>query len=147
VKSYAGGRIVIEAGQAAQLGDRSGARRYAAAAYAGILAAFCVGTFVQIYLAGVGAFGGRHAFGPHETSGNVLGIVALAALVAALAARAGRSTVLWTLLLALLTEVAQHGLASGGHDSKWVGGLHALDGLAIVALGVFLLVRARRRLA
>ncbi len=62
----------------------------------------------------------------------------------ALFVRRGRTTVLLTLLLVVLTEVAQHGLAQAGQDSRWIGGLHAFDGMLILALGVWLAVRARQ---
>ena len=71
-------------------------------------------------------------------------------LVLALVAHASVRTMIWAFVLALLTEVAQEGLASGGRSDKWVGGLHAFDAALILALSVWLLLawhRPRRAIA
>jgi Family of unknown function (DUF6220) len=125
----------------------AGYRRVVDLTYGYLLAAFVVGVLVQIYLAGVGAFG-RHqagAFDPHENLGHALGIGAGVILVLALVAHQSLRTMIWALVLALLTEVAQEGLASGGRSDKWIGGLHAFDAALILALSVWLLATWRRR--
>jgi len=50
-----------------------------------------------------------------------------------------------TFVLALLVTVAQTVLAAAGDSNKWVGGLHALDGMVILLLSVWLAVTAWRR--
>jgi Family of unknown function (DUF6220) len=125
----------------------TGYRRVAELAYGYLLVTFVVGVLVQIYLAGVGAFG-RHqagAFDPHENLGHALGIGAGVVLVLALVAHQSLRTMIWAFVLALLTEVAQEGLASGGRSDKWVGGLHAFAAALILALSVWLLLAWRRR--
>ena len=126
-----------------------GYRRVVDTVYGYLLGLFVLGVLVQIYLAGVGAFG-RHqrgSFDPHENFGHALGIAAIVLLVLALVARVSRRTMIWAFVLALLTEVAQEGLASGGRSDKWVGGLHAFDAALILALSVWLLAWHRRRRA
>jgi hypothetical protein len=63
----------------------------------------------------------------------------------ALAAWQSRGTVVATLVLALLVVVAQSGLAAAGESNKWIGGLHALDGMVILLLSLWLAISARRR--
>jgi hypothetical protein len=128
-----------------------GGRRRVDVVYGYLAALFLLGVLAQVYLAGVGAFGhkekGDGAFNPHESLGNVLGIVAVVLLVLALIARESKRTVIASFVLALLTEVAQHGLAQGGHSDKWVGGLHAFDGMLILGLAAWLVISWRRRYA
>jgi len=124
-----------------------GYRRVVDTVYGYLLGLFVLGVLVQIYLAGVGAFG-RHqrgSFDPHENLGHALGIAAGVVLVLALVAHQSVRTMIWALVLALLTEVAQEGLASGGRSDKWIGGLHAFDAALILALSVWLLLAWRRR--
>jgi Mn2+/Fe2+ NRAMP family transporter len=130
----------------------SGARRTIDVVYGYLVCAFVLAVLVQIYLAGVGAFGEHKkphsgAFDPHEDLGHYLGIAAVVLLVLALIARASSRTMVLTFVLALLTEVAQEGLASGGRSDKWVGGLHAFDAALILAVAIWLLISWRRRQA
>ena len=126
-----------------------GGRRRVDIAYGYLAGVFLLGVLVQVYLAGVGAFGhkqkGDGAFDPHESLGNVLGIVAVVLLVLALIARESKRTMIVSFVLALLTEVAQHGLAQGGHNDKWVGGLHAFDGMLILGIAAWLFLSWRGR--
>ena len=48
-------------------------------------------------------------------------------------------------MLALLVIVAQSGLAAAGDSNKWLGGLHALDGMVILLLSLWLAITAWRR--
>src|SRR5579884_1694095 len=106
---------------------------------------FAVGVLVQVFLAGVGAFG-DHAgnvknapsFGAHRTWGTLLGFIAVALFLVAVSARATRGTWIGALVLAVLSLAAQPALAGGGDNNRWVGGLHALDGMAILILSFWL---------
>ena len=66
-------------------------------------------------------------------------------LILALIAWASRATVIGTFVLALLVIVAQTALAAAGENSKWIGGLHALDGMVILLLSLWLAITAGRR--
>src|SRR5947209_8767025 len=130
----------------------TGWRRGCDRAYAYVASLFMLGIAVQFFLAGVGVFGDHSAkvenassFDPHRAVGSILGLVAIVLFLLALAARESRGTVLWTLVLAILTAGAQPGLAGAGDDHKWVGGLHALDGVVILVLGAWLTAMAHRR--
>ena len=135
--------------------DLTGWRRGVDRAYVYLVTLFFVGVLVQVFLAGVGAFGvfDSHAtkiadassFDPHRALGNILGGVALILLILAALVRASRATWVGALVLAILAAVAQSGLAGGGEHSKWVGGLHALDGIIILLLSGWLTGMAHRR--
>ena len=113
---------------------------------------FVLAVLVQVFLAGVGVFGDhvKHvanatSFDPHRALGNALGGAALILFLAALIARLPRLTVVGALLLAVLTIIAQSVLAAGGDNNKWIGGLHALDGMVILLLSLWLAGAAYRR--
>jgi hypothetical protein len=130
----------------------SGARRAALAAYRWLLLGFLALGAVQIFLAGLGAFridnlgvSGDTAFAPHRAVGFAMGGVALFILVLALIARAGVRAVVLSAALFLLAFLAQSLLAGLADHSVAFGGLHALDGLAILAIAAFLYAGERRR--
>ena len=126
-------------------------RDIAQPAFAALAAAFVVGVVVQLFFAGLGVFGAdglsvdrAGSLDAHRTWGNVLGIAAVALFALAVLARAGRRQLVATAGLAVLTEVAQHGLAAAGVQHSWAGGLHAADGAVILLLAVYVAVPGRR---
>ena len=132
----------------------TGARRAALAAYRWLLLGFLLLGAVQIFLAGLGAFrldstgvSGDTAFAPHRAVGFTMGVVALVILIAALIARPGTRAVVLSAVLFLLAALAQSLLAGLAGNTVLFGGLHALDGLAILGIAVFLYVSARRRMS
>ena len=127
-------------------------RRAAQTGYRWLLLAFLVLGAVQIFLAGLGAFridnlgvSGDTAFAPHRAVGFAMGGVALFILVLALIARPGVRAVIGSALLFLLAVLVQSLLASLADNTVWFGGLHALDGLAILGIAAFLYLAARRQ--
>ena len=127
-------------------------RRAAQTGYRWLLLAFLVLGAIQIFLAGLGAFridnlgvSGDTAFAPHRAVGFAMGGVALLILALALIARPGVRAVLGSVLLFLLVFLVQSLLASLADNTVWFGGLHALDGLAILGLAAFLCLAARRQ--
>ncbi len=127
-------------------------RRAAQAGYRWLLLAFLVLGAVQIFLAGLGAFridnlgtSGDTAFAPHRAVGFAMGGVALFILILALIARPGVRAVIGSVLLFLLAFLAQSLLASLADHTVWFGGLHALDGLAILGIAAFLYLAGRRQ--
>ena len=130
----------------------SGLRRAAQTGYRWLLLAFLVLGAVQIFLAGLGAFridnlgvSGDTAFAPHRAVGFAMGGVALFILVLALIARPGVHAVIGSVLLFVLAFLVQSLLASLADNTVWFGGLHALDGLAILGIAAFLYLAARRQ--
>jgi hypothetical protein len=110
-------------------------------AYHLTMGVFLVCGAVQIFLAGLGVFGGGGGPGidPHRWFALALAAVALVGVVLAIVARAGGRTIGLTVLLFVLVFVVQSFLAMWGSEtSAWFGGLHALDGLLIVGLGGYL---------
>jgi hypothetical protein len=130
----------------------TGLRRAAQAGYRWLLLAFLVLGAAQIFLAGLGAFridnlgiSGETAFAPHRDVGFAMGGVALFILVLALIARPGVRAVIASAILFLLAVLVQSLLASLADNTVWFGGLHALDGLAILGIAAFLYLAARRQ--
>ena len=92
---------------------------------------------IQFALAGYGAFGSldhEKDWGAHETLGGIITGVALLTLIAALIARPGRRWVIASAVLFVLT--ALQGLWAGvaKDNSPWWGMVHALGGVAIIAM-------------
>jgi hypothetical protein len=132
--------------------QRGGLRRGADLAYGYLAAFFVLGVLFQVYLAGVGVFGinarkvaNASSLNPHRAWGSVLMLLAIILLILALAAWQSLAVVLSTLLLAVLVTVAQVGLAAAGDSNKWLGGAHALDGMIILLLSLWLAIAAWRR--
>lgn len=120
-----------------------GTRRVADTAYAVLMSAFVVALLGQLFLAGLGAFGG--SFGPHVELGSDLGFASFALLVVAIVARVNWWTVAAAVAVAVLTFVAQHALGNAGYDHPWIGGLHAFSGSIILLLSICLALTAVRR--
>jgi hypothetical protein len=130
----------------------TGVRRAAQAGYRWLLLAFLALGAVQIFLAGLGAFridnlgvSGDTAFAPHRAVGFAMAGVALVILILALIARPGVRMLIASILLFLLVFLVQSLLASLADDTVWFGGLHALDGLAILGIAAYLYLAARRQ--
>jgi Family of unknown function (DUF6220) len=133
--------LVAMTGTTAGARTTSGLARGALLAYRVVLALFLLGGAVQIFLAGLGAFGG--GFDAHRTLGFVLSGIAVVVLVLALLARVGTRDVVLSVVLVLLTGGAQSLLAGAG--GPFWGGLHALDGLVLIGIAGFLHGTAIRR--
>src|SRR6266540_3985809 len=125
----------------------SGLRRGALIGYRWVLLAFLLLGVVQIFLAGVGIFSldgqelgatGETAFNPHRSLGFGMGGLALIILILALIARPGARSIVLSVVIFLLAFLAQSILADLGEDTPVFGGLHALDGLAILGIAGFL---------
>lgn len=130
----------------------TGARRTVDTVFAVLVIVVTVAVLVQLYLAGAGAFAHHsgpaavsNPFAPHEALGHYLGIASGVVFILSLIARPNRATVLGSLALVLLVEVAQEGLAMVGHDNRWYGGLHAFDGGLILLLAIWLSITSYRR--
>jgi hypothetical protein len=130
----------------------TGLRRAAQAGFRWLLLAFLVLGAVQIFLAGLGAFridnlgvSGETAFAPHRAVGFTMGGVALVILILALIARPGTRAVVLAAVMFVLAFLAQSVLASLADNTVLFGGLHALDGLAILGIAAFLYLAARRQ--
>lgn len=132
--------------------DLVGWRRGVDRAFVYLVTLFFIGVLVQVFLAGVGVFGDHSlkvedasSFDPHRALGNILGALAIVLVILAALARPSRANSIGALVLAVLAAGAQSGLAAGGEDNKWVGGLHALDGIIILLLAGWLTGMAHRR--
>ena len=128
-------------------------RRGAFAGYRWLLLTFVLLGVVQIFLAGFGVFGlhgrelgapGETAFDPHRSLGFALGGIALIILILALVARRSALSMLLTAVMFLLAFLAQSFLAALGGSNAFFGGLHALDGLAILGIAGYLYGWSRR---
>jgi hypothetical protein len=131
----------------------TGVRGVAARGYRWALLLFLLLGVIQIFLAGLGVFDlrgqemgapGETALDPHRMMGMVLSVLALVIVILAAVARPGRRAIVFSLVLLLLTTVVQSLLAGAGEDTAFFGGLHALDGLAILGIAGYLRASARR---
>jgi hypothetical protein len=117
---------------------RTGARW----AHLALSLAIVVGVFLQVYLIGSYIFGaGEGALDAHRATGFAVQGLEIIVFVTALAAWLPRRDVLLSLLLAIVGTV-QAGLANA---ERWVGGLHPLLALVVLALATALAQRAIRR--
>lgn len=121
--------------------------------YVYLSALFVAGVLAQVFLAGVGVFGinarkvaNASSFDPHRAWGFILMLTSLVLLILALVAWQSARTAISAFVLALLTVIAQNVLAALGDSNKWVGGLHALDGMLILLLALWIAILGRRRL-
>jgi hypothetical protein len=128
-------------------GSISPLRRAAFAGYRWLLLIFLLLGGVQIFLAGLGVFSlhgkeigapGETTFGPHRSLGFALGGLAVIVLILALVARRSARSMLLTAVMFLLAFLAQSLLADLGGSNAFFGGLHALDGLAILGIAGYL---------
>jgi hypothetical protein len=144
--------MTAKTGEAPVAQRRSGARGAVDGVYGYLAAFFVLGVLLQVFLAGVGVFGinatkvaNATSLNLHREWGSVLMVISLVLLILALIAWASRGTVIGTFVLAVLVIVAQSGLAALGDSNKWFGGLHALDGMVILLLSLWLAITAWRR--
>jgi hypothetical protein len=126
-------------------------RRGPLQAYLWAVIVFLVLGVLQIFFAGLGVFSldgrevgspGETAFDPHRFTGNAMGIVAIIILVLALVARAGRTSIILSVVLVALM-VLQSFLAEWGTDVAAFGGLHALVGIGLLGVAGRMLALAR----
>src|SRR5262252_7813709 len=138
-----------DAGQAGELslGTSSTTRRGGVMlqVYRWGLVVFLAAGFVQIFLAGLGAFrllhgGGDPAFDPHRMLGFVMAGMAIVILILTLIARAGVRAIVGSVLLVFMTSFLQSLLAGLADDHVIFGALHATDGLLILAIPAYLYV-------
>jgi hypothetical protein len=126
-------------------------RRGPLMAYLWAVIVFLVLGVAQIFFAGLGVFSldgkqvgspGETAFDPHRFTGNAMGIVAIVILVLALVARAGRPSIILSVVLVALM-ILQSVLADFGKDVAALGGLHALVGVGLLGVAGRMLALAR----
>jgi hypothetical protein len=130
----------------------TGPRQKIDIAYVYLSVLLVAGVLVQVYLAGVGAFGVNSlkiakatSFDAHRNFGAVLDVTALVLLILALAARQSRRTLISALVLAILMVPVQSALGTLGESNSWAGGLHAFDGMLILLLSVVIAVSGWQR--
>jgi hypothetical protein len=130
----------------------TGWRQKTDTAYTYLSGLFFAGVLLQVFLAGVGVFGindlkvaNASSFNAHRAWGFILMLTSLVLLIVALAAWQSARTMISAFVLALLTVIAQNVLAALGDSNKWVGGLHALDGMFILLLSLWIAVAGWRR--
>lgn len=137
--------------QTRSLSGLTGARRGALLAYRWLLLAFLLADGAQIFLAGLAVFSVTghgtstdSAFSAHRGLGFALGGAAVIILVLALIARPGRLPLALAIVLVVQTNLLQSLLAGLADNAALYGGLHALDGLLVLAIAGFLYASARR---
>lgn len=101
-------------------------------AFAGIAILTMAAFVVQIYLAGIGAFGAS-GWDMHEILGSLIGIPILLLVVLALAGRLGRRIIGQSVLL-LVLYIVQYSLVEIRGDAPYLSALHAVNALALMGV-------------
>jgi hypothetical protein len=112
--------------------------------YRVLISLIAVACVVQIFLAGRGVFGihgaasldDQSSLDAHRNLGEIIGLGAILVFVCALVIWKDKRLILWTFVLALLTEIVQHATATPAHP--WVAGLHPVSGVAILGISFWL---------
>jgi hypothetical protein len=120
----------------------TGVRRGASWLHLALSLAIVLAVFVQVYLIGAYIFGaGQGALDAHTTVGFTAHGLELLVFIAALVAWLPRRDLVLSALLAVI-GTAQVALAG---EHRWVGGLHPLFALVVLALAAALASRGRTR--
>ncbi len=118
--------------------ELTGTRHHADVLFGYLSGLFVLAVLLQVFFAGVGIFG--HSFVLHQDLGDALEVFAAVVFVVSLIARQSWRPITGAAIVLVLVAGAQHALAHAGWDNKWLGGLHALDGMLILLLAVWLAV-------
>ena len=120
----------------------TGVRRGASWLHVALALAIVLAVFVQVYLIGAYIFGaGQDALDAHRTVGFTAHGLEVLVFIAALVAWLPRRDLVLSALLAVI-GTAQVALAG---EQRWVGGLHPLFALVVLALAAALASRGRAR--
>ena len=116
-------------------------RRFLRYTFLGFTWLFLAAIVVQVYFAGLMLFGEEGGRGLHEGTGYILGTAGALFLVLPAVVRAGATTVVLGVVLALITFF-QPNLTFARDDSPFIAALHPVNALLIVALSALLVRRA-----
>jgi hypothetical protein len=121
-------------------------RRYARLAFLITAWLFVAGVIVQIFLAGLGVFGVPAGdFSTHRAWGYTFSFLIIVLIVLGLVGRLSRREIGLSLLL-LGQFILQSMLVAVRTDYPWVAALHPVNGFAILLVGIYLALGARRYL-
>lgn len=112
-------------------------------AYVVVAAVLAAGGLVQVFLAGLGVFGGAANFATHRDVGYTLSLLPLVLILLALVARMPRHFAGLALVLGL-QMVAQSLFVALRADQPAIAALHPVNGFLLIALAAMLAVRAWR---
>jgi hypothetical protein len=102
---------------------------------------YVAGILVQVFLAGMGLFGGARDFQPHVGLGWILHLVPVLLLIVAAVARVGRQLLWWTTAL-LVVQFVQPILALLRNDVPLVAAFHPVLALVVFWLAITVGVKA-----
>jgi hypothetical protein len=102
---------------------------------------FVAAIVVQVYFAGLMLFGQEGGTELHENTGYILGTVGALFLLLPALARAGGTTIILGVILAVITFF-QPNLTLARDESALIAALHPVNALLIVALAVLMIRRA-----
>ncbi len=103
--------------------------------YLALVWLYLVGILVQVFLAGMGLFGGGRDFEPHIGLGWLLHLVPILLLIAAAVAKVGPRLIWWNVTL-LVVQFIQPILALARHDAPVVAAFHPVLALVIFWLAL-----------
>jgi hypothetical protein len=115
-------------------------RRFFRYALLGFSLLFLTAIVVQVYFAGLMLFGQEGGRGLHENTGYILGTAGGLFLFLPALARAGATTIILGVLLALATFFQPN--LTFARDTPFIAALHPVNALLILALAILLVRRA-----
>ena len=116
-------------------------RRFFRFALLGFSWLFVAAIVVQVYFAGLMLFGQEGGLELHENTGYILGTVGALFLLLPALARAGGTTIVLGVVLAVITFF-QPNLTLAREESPLIAALHPVNALLIIGLSVVLIRRA-----
>lgn len=119
-------------------------RRVPLVIYTALAVVFLLGVVVQVFLAGAGIFASASWLGSHGIFGHVLPVIPLFMVILGLVGRLPRTINWLTVLLFVLVYIQPWFIYLGrGVEAPLLAALHPVNALAIFALALYLLYRAR----
>lgn len=104
-------------------------------------ALFVIGLVYQVYLAGIGVFGG--SFDAHRNVGYMVSLIPVVMVVLGLIGRVGRRDILLSALL-FVQGILQTIFVLQRETSPAIAALHPVNGVLMLIIGLFLAIDAWR---
>ncbi|MGH2408271.1 MAG: DUF6220 domain-containing protein [Candidatus Limnocylindrales bacterium] len=119
-------------------------QHYARLGFLGTAWLFVAGTVVQVFLAGLGVFGVPAGdFSTHRSWGYTFGFLLLVLVALGIIGRVTRRE-LWLSLLLIVLFALQSILVAVRAEQPAIAALHPLNGFAILLVGIYVALGARR---
>lgn len=108
-----------------------------------LVGVYLAAVLYQVFLAGMGLFGGDHDFESHRTLGYLIHLTPIPLILVAAVARVGSRLLLWTAALFVVQGI-QPLLPMMRTDLPWAAALHPVLALVVFWLGITIALQAWR---